>query len=62
MEQVPRRVYTQEFRKQAVKLVEVEDLSSREAAQPAGVNSYPATRLRRSVSIVEESVQRSIKR
>jgi transposase len=33
MEQVPRGVYTQEFREQAVKLVEVEGLSSREAAR-----------------------------
>ena len=33
MEQIPRGVYTQEFREQAVKLVEVEGLSSREAAR-----------------------------
>jgi transposase len=33
MEQVPRGVYTQEFREQAVKLVEAEGLSSREAAR-----------------------------
>jgi transposase len=33
MEQIPRGVYTQEFREQAVKLVEAEGLSSREAAR-----------------------------
>jgi transposase len=33
MERMPRRVYTQEFREQAVKLVEAEGLSMREAAR-----------------------------
>ena len=33
MEQIPRGIYTQEFREQAVKLVEAEGLSSREAAR-----------------------------
>jgi putative transposase len=33
MEQIPRGVYAQEFREQAVKLVEAEGLSSREAAR-----------------------------
>ena len=60
MERIPRGIYTQEFREQAIRLVEVDGLAIKEAARrlslPVGKGQKPLTDMEMELSRVKKEL------